>query len=423
MRQEDIKSKRAVQLCRQPTAYVTTFFKWTVIGIVTGLIGGIIGTAFHFAVYYVTQLRTDHEWIIWLLPVGGAAIVALYKLTKVNSGVNNVLMAVHTAEKLQWLMGPLIFISTVITQLVGGSAGKEGAAIQIGGTIGYQLSRLFRVDTKDSHVFVMCGTSAVFAAVFGTPVTAAVFALEVISVGVMYYAAFIPCVFAALTGCALAVHLGVQFTEFPVITAPPLTIEIAIEVVLVAAVCGIISILFCVGLRRGREYAKKAIQNPYFRAIAGGLLLAVISFMLGTNDYNGAGMNIAADAVGGTAAPYAFALKLVLTVLTMSAGFKGGEIVPSMFVGATFGCTFGKHIGLNGGFGGAVGLVALFCGMVNCPIASVFLGIELFGSSGLIYYAMAGGVSFILSGNYGLYSGQKLIYSKLKAEFVNINIR
>ena len=166
--------------------------------------------------------------------------------------------------------------------------------------------------------------------------------------------------------------------------------------------------------------AHKAFKNPILRAAVGGVILIGLSLLF-PRDYNGAGMDVIGRAIGGEAAPFAFLLKMVFTAITISAGFKGGEIVPTFFIGATFGCVCGGLLGLDPGFAAALGLVCLFCGAVNCPVASVFLSIELFGGKGLLFFAVACAFSFALSGYFGLYRSQKILYSKTRAEFININ--
>ena len=189
--------------------YAVTLLKWMVLGGVIGLVGGIIGSLFHIGVDTATQVRLAHSWVLYLMPVGGLAIVGLYRLTKTEGkGTNDVIASVHFGEQVPGLLVPVIFVSTVITHLCGGSAGREGAALQIGGGIGYQAGRLLRLGEKDLPLATLCGMSGVFAALFGTPLTATVFALEVISVGVLYYAGLVPCLTAALTGYLVSVLMG-----------------------------------------------------------------------------------------------------------------------------------------------------------------------------------------------------------------------
>lgn len=400
--------------------YAVTLLKWMVLGGVIGLVGGIIGSLFHIGVDTATQARLAHPWVLYLMPVGGLAIVGLYRLTKTEGkGTNDIIASVHFGEQVPGLLVPVIFVSTVITHLCGGSAGREGAALQIGGGIGYQAGRLLRLGEKDLPLATLCGMSGVFAALFGTPLTATVFALEVISVGVLYYAGLVPCLTAALTGYLVSVLMGVPPTRFTV-TVPGLEVRTMLLVIVLALLCAVVSILFCRGLHGVEHLLKRTLKNPYLRVAVGAAVLIGLT-LLTNGDYNGAGMEVIGRAIAGQADPWAWVWKLLFTAITIGCGFKGGEVVPSFFVGATFGCAVSPLLGLPVGFGAAVGLAAVFCGVTNCPVASTLLAVELFGAEGMLYFALACCLSYMLSGYQGLYSSQTILYSKLKAQFINVH--
>ena len=399
--------------------YAVTLLKWMVLGGVIGLVGGIIGSLFHIGVDTATQMRLAHPWVLYLMPVGGLAIVGLYRLTKTEGkGTNDVIASVHFGEQVPGLLVPVIFVSTVITHLCGGSAGREGAALQIGGGIGYQAGRLLRLGEKDLPLATLCGMSGVFAALFGTPLTATVFALEVISVGVLYYAGLVPCLTAALTGYLVSVLMGVPPTRFTV-TVPGLEVRTMLLVMVLALLCAVVSILFCRGLHGVERLLKRTLKNTYLRVAVGAAVLIGLT-LLTNGDYNGAGMEVIGRAIAGQADPWAWVWKLLFTAITIGCGFKGGEVVPSFFVGAAFGCVAAGWLGLPAGFGAAMGLVSVFCGAVNCPLASIILSVELFGSGDLLYFAMACSISYLISGYCGLYSSQTILYSKLRAEVINV---
>jgi len=404
--------------------YVAALLKWMAVGALVGGVGGFVGAAFHLGVSYATAVRQAHPWILYLLPVGGVVIAGLYKLCRLEGkGTNAVIESVHFGKSVPTLLVPLIFVATVITHLLGGSAGREGAALQIGGGIGYRTGTLLRLGEKDLPLATLCGMSGVFAALFGTPLTATVFALEVISVGVLYYAGLLPCITASLTGYYIATVMGVEPTRFtvdmPALSWPALGLVTAL-----AVGCALVSILFCRGLHITERLAERWLKNSFLRAAAGGLIIVLATLALGTTDYNGAGMDVIQRAVEqGQADGWAWFLKLAFTAVTIGCGFKGGEVVPSFFVGATFGCAAGGLLGLPPSFAAAVGLVAVFCGAVNCPIASVILSVELFGAGGMAYFAAACAVSYLLSGYCGLYSSQTILYSKLRAEFINVHTK
>ena len=238
-----------------------------------------------------------------------------------------------------------------------------------------------------------------------------------------YYAGLIPCLMSASVGYLIATLLGVSPTRFTV-TLPALNVWTMFLVILLAIGCALVSILFVRGMHFIEHGAVKGLKNPYIRAAVGGFLIIGLTLLLG-RDYNGAGMDIITRAVEqGQATPWAWFLKILFTAVTIGCGFKGGEVVPSFFVGATFGCVAAQALGLPGGFGAAIGLIAVFCGAVNCPIASVLLSMELFGSAdGVLYFAFACAISYLLSGYCGLYSSQTILYSKLRAEFINVHAK
>ncbi|MGN0475402.1 MAG: chloride channel protein [Acutalibacteraceae bacterium] len=399
------------------------FIKWNICAVITGIVVGGVGTAFHHFVAFATNaFAASNLRMIWLLPIAGILIVACYRFCGMDNdrGTNMILISVRSEEKPSLFTAPLIFISTVLTHLAGGSAGREGAAIQMGGGIGYWIGRLLRLDEKDQKLIIMCGMSAAFSALFGTPVTAAIFSMEVISVGVMYYSALVPSVLSALVGYCIAIRYGVEKTFYPISALPEITIASVVKVTLLAILCGMVSVLFCVVMHHTAHFLKKAFPGKFTRIIVCSFLLINMTYILGRGDFNGAGMGLLENAVvNGNAVWYAFILKLIFTAITLGAGFRGGEIVPSFVVGATFGCVVSGFLGINSSFASAIGMIAVFCGVTNCPITSMVLSIEMFGAEGLIFFAVAVATSYMLSGYYGLYMGQKILYSKDRAEFIN----
>ena len=401
--------------------YVRTFIKWTAAAAVIGAACGLVGTLFHFGVHEVTAFRGTHPWVLYLLPLAGLVIVGFYKLTGTDGlGTDDIIDAVHQGKLLPILLLPAIFFGTILTHLCGGSAGREGAALQMGGTIGQYLGRHFQLDDRDLRVATLAGMAAFFSALFGTPLAATVFAIMVISIGVIYHVALYPSLLAALVAYGVSIHLGVEPTRFAV-SVPEQTVGMFVRVALLGVLCALVSILFC-QVMHGAGHLMKRIRNPWLRVVCGGAAIIVLTLIFGT-DYNGAGMEIVTAAVeqGTVAVPWAFLLKLIFTAITLAAGFKGGEVVPSFFMGATFGCAAAPLLGLPAGFGAAVGLAAVFCGVTNCPLASTLLAVELFGAEGLLYFALACCLSYMLSGYQGLYSSQTILYSKLKAQFINVH--
>ncbi len=405
--------------------YLRTFLKWVVVAALVGGVGGCIGSLFHLAIDYVTELRTEFGWLLFLLPVGGLVIAAIYGVFKKKGKLdtNRVLEAVASEEKVPLVMAPLIFISTVLTHLLGGSAGREGAALQLGGSIGYNVGKVLRFKQNDMHIIVMAGMSAVFAALFGTPLTAAFFALEVVCVGVMHYAALVPCVISAMVAFGIAGLFGLSPVHFDGILLGNIDALLLGKIIVVAVLCALVSILFCTAIHYCEHAMEKLFKNKYLRAFVGAAVLVLLTLLVGTRDYNGAGMDVITRAIGGDARWEAFLLKIVFTAITIAAGFKGGEIVPAFFIGSTFGCVMGTLLGMDAGFAAAIGFVAVFCGVVNCPIASTMLALEVFGSGNILIFALVCAISYMLSGCFGLYKSQKIVYSKLDAHYIDINTR
>lgn len=402
--------------------YTSALGKWLAVAAVTGVVCGVAGACFAIAVSHATALRARHAWLLFLLPLAGLAISLIYKLFGTEGeGTNDIIDAVHLGKPLPMLLLPSIFLGTVLTHLCGGSAGREGAALQMGGTVGYWSGRLFKLDDRDTRTATLCGMAAFFSALFGTPLAATMFAIMVISVGSFYHTAFIPCFAASLVAYGISLWMGVSPTRFAV-AMPALLPGGLVRVALLAALCAWVSALFCKTLSFSEKGMARLLPDARVRALVGGAALVGLTLLTGCMDYNGAGVDIITAAVEqGRARPEAFIMKLVFTALTLSAGFKGGEVVPCFFIGATFGCVAGPLLGLPAGFAAALGLVCVFCGATNCPVASIFLSIELFGGAGLIYFALACGVSYMLSGYSGLYSSQTILYSKLKAQYINVH--
>ena len=398
-----------------------TVIKWIVFSIVSGIIVGLVGTAFYFAMDWVTATRLAHPKIIYLLPLGGMTIVGLYKLLhdEKDTGTNLVLSAISAGESVPLRMAPLIFASTLITHLFGGSAGREGAALQLGGSLGNTLGRLFRFDQKDQHVMIMCGMSAAFSALFGTPMAAAIFSMEVVTVGIMHYSALVPCVVSSLVAHEIAVAFGATAEMFNIGEIPVFTLQSAVILTLLSAMCAVISILFCIMLHRAEWMYRKLFQNPYLRAAAGGVIIIVLTLLVGNQTYNGTGVSVIASCMQGQVRPETFFMKMLFTALTLGAGYKGGEIVPSFFIGASFGCLFGNLVGFSPAMCAAVGMISVFCGVTNCPITSLLISFELFGYDGMPYFLLAVAFSYMLSGYTGLYRSQKIVYSKFKTNYIN----
>jgi len=404
---------------------VRVLLRWLILGCITGAVVGVIGAAFSRAITFATAFRTGHDYIILGLPVAGLVIVFMYRACKdyEDKGTNLVIKSIQEGEHLPWFKAPLIFVSTTVTHLFGGSTGRESAALQMGGSIGYNLGKLFRLKEGNVKIITMCGMSAAFSALFGTPMTASFMAMEIENVGVMYYSALVPCVISALVAQGISEKLGAVGEQFAVNIVPEFTPYHAVFTGILAILCAVLSVVFCEVLKfSGRTY-KKFLPNPYLRIFVGGCIVAGLTFISGTRYYNGAGMNVIEMALKGDAPYFAFLLKMIFTALTLGAGYKGGEIVPALYIGATFGCLYSQLLGFDPALCAAIGMGALFCGVTNCPISSLFICFELFGFKGMPFYLLAIALSYTFSGYHSLYSSQKIMYSKFHNKYVNRDTR
>lgn len=395
--------------------------KWMFVSVCVGLVVGSISSLFGHTLIFANQIRAENPWVIYLLPVGGLMIVALYRGCRNTSdkGTNTVVASIQESTDIPFKMAPLIFISTTITQLCGGSAGREGAALQLGGSIAKKMGKLFRLNPDSQRTIVMCGMSAGFSALFGTPLAAAVFSMEVVSVGIMHYSALVPCVVSSLTAHLVAQLFQVPPEVFPVAAVPAVTALNLLKLLVFGAVVGGVSTVFCLVLHQAEHVYEKYIKNQYLRIALSGCILIGLTLLLGTQEYLGSGMGIIEHIFHeGETHWYTFLLKILFTAVTLGAGFKGGEIVPSFTIGAALGCAAASLMGLPVELVAACGMVGLFCGVTNSPITSLLIAFELFGFAGMPYYLVTIAVSYVVSGYQSLYHKQKIVYSKTKTNYI-----
>lgn len=399
-----------------PEKYWKVLLKWGLLGVLTGGIGGVLGAVFHHVLHFVTHFRSEHTWIVLLLPVAGLLSVGLYRLTglKKNRGTNEIIDAVLNGEAVKPQIAPVIFLATAITHLFGGSAGREGAALQLGGSVASKLGEILRLKENERTVITMAGMSAVFAGLFGTPLTATVFCMEFASVGTILTPAILPCYLSAFIASRVSAAMGVHAEIFILNEVVPFTFTTNWQVLLLSVLVGLLGILMCWFFHEAEHFAAHKVPNPWLRIAIGGALIAVMTLLVGDHRYNGAGMDMALKAVAGEADWFDFAMKMVFTAVTLSAGFKGGEIVPTFCVGATFGCLFGSLVGLEAGIAAALGLVGLFCCVTNSPFAAIMLSIEMFGSTNTYLFAFVCVIAYVISGNWSLYGSQIIEFSKTR---------
>lgn len=394
--------------------FVKTCVNWVILCAIMGTVGGLLGAGFHYALHFVTHLRSEHTWLIFLLPLAGVLSVAVYRVLKMqgNKGTNEIIEATLQGRPVSPLVAPAIFLATAITHLFGGSAGREGAALQLGGSTASLLAKAFHLKEENRTILIMAGMSAVFAGLFRTPLTACLFTVEFATVGKIFSPALLPCYLTAFIASEVSAALGVHAEGYLIDRAFSITLGNCWQYLILAVLVSVLGVTMCYTFHKAEHLAKHYVKNQWLRIALGGTVIMTMTLLVGDHRFNGAGMDMALAAVGGEADWYSFLLKLIFTAVTLAAGFKGGEIVPTFCIGATFGCVMGGILGLDPGFSAALALVGLFCCATNSPVASIILSIEMFGSSNLHLFALVCTICFVLSGNGGLYASQIVRYPK-----------
>ena len=322
------------------------------------------------------------------------------------------MQAARGEQPVSRVLAPVIFLSTLLTHAFGGSAGREGAALQLGGSLAELLRKGLRIDSSFEDLAIMCGMSAGFSAVFGNQISAVILALEISCVGLLPLGALFPCTVSSITAGAVARKLGVHGVSYFLSASTPSALFYG-RVLVLGIACGLLSIVVCYTFSGIRTALEILLPDPYRRVIVGGAAVVLLTLGLGTHFYLGSGQEMIDQAVSfGKAGAGDFIWKLLLTALTLGAGLKGGEIVPSFAIGASFGCVLGPLLGLPAPYAAAAGMIALFCGVTNCPLTAMVLGFEVFLFCNPGGFLVAVGASFLVSGYGGLYSKQKFAFSK-----------
>lgn len=397
-------------------AVITTIIKWLLLGSGVGILAGTASAFFLKGLDYVTDLRNLHPWLLFGLPLGGALVSFLYfKLGKNSAKGNNLILEqIHEGkETIPLRMAPLVLFGTLITHLFGGSAGREGTAVQMGGSLAEALGRLLRVSAKDRKMLLICGISGGFGSIFGTPLAGTVFGLEVLAIGLISYEALIPAFVASMVGHLVTTSFwGVDHIHYQVGAVPDFSLAIAAKVVLASILFGLTSLVFSEMTHFLKKLYAKIFKNPMLKSACGGLIIIGLVYAVGTRDYLGLSIPLIQRSFDGDVSSLAFLWKLIFTSLTLGAGFQGGEVTPLFGIGATMGHALAGVIGLYAPFLAALGFIAVFCGATSTPIACFIMGIELFGAGGAEYLFIACIVSYLASGHTGIYTSQKIGISK-----------
>lgn len=396
--------------------------KWVFLSLFTGALGGILGAGFHFALRFVTQCRAEHRWLILLLPVAGLISVLLYKTLRIEKtkGTNEMIEAALDGRRVPFAMAPGIFLSTCLTHLFGGSAGREGAALQLGGAVASLLGRLFRLSEAEGKIIVRSGMASVFAGLFGTPAAAALFCLEFEAVGTILPSALLPCFLSAFTAGQVSSLLGVSAEFSATLPAAKMGLATVGKVALLALVLALLGMAMCAVLRKAEQGMKRILPSAYVRIAVGGAAVVIMTVIVGSQRYGGSGAELIPIALDGKVSWYDFPLKLLFTAVTLAAGFRGGEIVPTFCIGACFGCTVGGLLGLDAGLCAALGLAGLFCAVTKAPLASIVLSAELFGTVALPLFVLTCAICFACSGRRSLYASQRFPTKKAYCEENNV---
>lgn len=400
---------------REQIAYL---LRWLVLSVAVGLLAGTASALLLWSLQLATDLREAHRWLIALLPAAGLALGWIYHRfgRSVERGSNLILDEIHSPRQtLPLRMTPLILLGTFLTHLFGGSAGREGTALQTGASLADQLARPFGLRAHDRRVLLMAGISAGFGSVFGTPMAGAVFGMEVLALGSVSYEAILPCFLAAFAGDFTTRAWGIHHTAYRVGTVPAMDVR-GLALAAVAGIAfGLVARAFSASSHLLSAWLQRSIAWPPLRLFAGGVVVAAAVFLLGTTKYIGLGIPAIQAAFTGPQPPYDFAAKFLFTVVTLGSGFKGGEVTPLFFIGATLGNALAYVLALPSPLLAAMGFVAVFAGAANTPVASTLMAMEIFGAEAGAYAGIACVFSFLFSGHAGIYRSQRQPIRKLSS--------
>lgn len=383
--------------------------KWIFICILTGIFSGSASAFFLVSLEWVTQFREHNNGIIWLLPIGGLCIGLLYHYygKEVVKGNNLLLEEYENPQKtIPFKMAPLVLIGTLITHLFGGSAGREGTAVQMGGAIADQFSNLFKLDNSDRKTLIILGISAGFASVFGTPLAGAIFALEVLYFSKINFKSLLLSFLVAYAAYFTVEFWQVKHTHYHISEVPEITLQIMPWIIVASIAFGLAAMLFSRTTHFWGRLFAKTIVFPPLRPFVGGLILVIAIYFIGTTKYIGLGVPSIVDSFSNPNQSYDFLLKILFTGFTLGAGFKGGEVTPLFFVGATLGSALSLVIPLPIALLAGMGFVAVFSGATHTPIACSIMGMELFGIQSGVFIGMACVIAYFASGSIGIYHSQ-----------------
>ncbi|WP_346984829.1 voltage-gated chloride channel family protein [Chryseobacterium sp. POE27] len=415
-------SQNSKTLSRKTTIHLRFFLRkypallyvirWFSISIIIGILVGTASAGFLESLSWATNFREKHMWLIAFLPLAGLIVGMLYYYygKNVEAGNNLLLETIHEPgkETIPFKMAPFVYLGTIVTHFFGGSAGREGTALQMAGAISDQFTRLLRLNQNERKVLIISAIAAGFGSVFGTPLAGAVFGLEVFLIGKIRYNGIFPAFASAILADQVTKLWKVQHTHYHIDFIPKIDFLSFTYCIVAGILFGVCAATFSKMMHRTSVFFKSKINYPPFRSLFGGVIVALAVFVMGTTRYIGLGIPVIEEAFGKQLPLYDFALKMLFTVITLSAGFKGGEVTPLFFIGATLGSALSIIIPLPFALLAGMGFVAVFAGATNTPLACTLMGIELFGAECGVYVAVACIVAYLFSGNNSIYTKQKI---------------
>lgn len=396
--------------------FIITILKWIFFATLIGTIVGTLTTILLNVNDYLGDIRTENEWLIFFLPLAGIVVGYIYMHYGKSNGndcakANNlVIEGVQGNATILKRMGPIVYIGTFITVLFGGSTGREGAAIQMGGSVAETINQKFKVNIIDKKDILMSGISAGFGAAFGTPITGTIFGMEMFAIGKMKYQSLVLCSISSFVSHYVSSKVwGLEHEKFIIESVPDLSSITFAKIIMLSILFGLIALLYCQLRHAIQRITEKLFNRSHIkRAFLGGIIIVILMLIVGSREYNGRSLELLEQSFKESVPVYAFLAKLVFTAVTMGTGFVGGEAIPLFIIGATLGNVLSVVIGLPMSFLAALGLIAVFCGGTNTPIAAFILGIEMFNGKGIEFFFIACIISYIVSGHHGLWPSQTI---------------